>query len=49
MLLKEKGLEFDLEVEKVWERRPEFLAMDPSGNGPVLEEHDGCALADSRG
>ena len=48
VLLKEKGLEFDLEVEKLWERRPEFLAMDPSGNGPVLVEHDGRSLADSQ-
>lgn len=45
--LKEKGLDFDLALEKVWERRPEFLAMSPAGTVPVLVEDDGSVVADS--
>jgi len=46
--LKEKGLEFELEVEKVWERRDAFLALNPAGQVPVLVEDDGTAIADSQ-
>ncbi|MCE2509674.1 MAG: glutathione S-transferase family protein [Alphaproteobacteria bacterium] len=45
--LKEKKLEFGMQVEQVWERRRAFLAMNPAGNVPVLVEEDGTALADS--
>lgn len=47
LALREKGLEFQLMVEKVWERRPEFLALNPAGTVPVLVEGDGTVLADS--
>lgn len=47
MVLAEKHLEFDMKVEKVWERRPEFLALNPAGTVPVLIEEDGAVLADS--
>jgi glutathione S-transferase len=47
LALKEKGLACELEVEKFWERRPEFLAMNPAGEVPVLVEPDGTVLADS--
>ena len=43
----EKGLDFELEFEKVWQRRPEFLALNPTGQVPVLVEEDGAVLADS--
>jgi glutathione S-transferase len=46
--LKEKGLEFDPAVEKYWERRPDFLALNPTGQVPVLIEPDGQVLADSQ-
>jgi glutathione S-transferase len=46
--LKEKGLEFELPVEKYWERRKDFLAMNPAGQVPVLVEPDGQVLADSQ-
>ena len=46
--LKEKGLEFDLAVEKYWERRQGFLALNPAGEVPVLLEPDGLVLADSQ-
>lgn len=48
LVLAEKGLEFDLEVEKVWERRTEFLALNPAGDVPVLIEEDGTTLANSQ-
>src|ERR1700761_238087 len=47
MILAEKGLPFELELEKPWERRSEFLAMNPSGEVPVLIELDGAVYADS--
>ncbi len=36
-----------MQVERVWERRRAFLAMNPAGQVPVLVEEDGTALADS--
>src|SRR3546814_8359459 len=48
ILLEEKGLDFQLEVEKTWERREDFLALNPAGLVPVLVEHDGHVLAESQ-
>ncbi len=45
--LNEKGLEYELKLEKVWERRTEFLIMNPAGDVPVLVEEDGTILANS--
>ncbi len=47
VVLREKNLDFELKVEKVWERRPEFLAMNPAGTVPVLVEADGTTVAES--
>ena len=41
LALAEKRLGFELAVEKVWERRPEFLALNPAAQVPVLVEDDG--------
>lgn len=46
--LSEKKLSFDLKIEKVWERRTEFLALNPAGDVPVLIEQDGTTLANSQ-
>lgn len=46
--LHEKGLEVELVVEKYWDRRPDFLALNPAGQVPVLHEPDGTVLADSQ-
>ena len=46
--LAEKKLDFDLKIEKVWERRTEFLALNPAGDVPVLIENDGTTLANSQ-
>lgn len=47
VVLKEKALEFDLEVERVWERRLDFLELNPAGQVPVLQDEGGLVLADS--
>ncbi len=46
--LAEKNLDFELKVEKIWERRTEFLAMNPAGDVPVLIEADGTILSNSQ-
>ncbi len=48
LALAEKKLEFDLQVEKIWERRTAFLAMNPAGDVPVLVEQDGTILSNSQ-
>ncbi len=45
ILLAEKGLEFELKMEKIWERRPSFLQLNPAGEVPVLLEADGTSIA----
>ena len=45
--LLEKGLNFELRAEYIWERRDEFLALNPAGDVPVLVESDGSALSGS--
>src|SRR2546423_3820898 len=45
LVLAEKNLDFTMKLEKVWERRPEFLALNPAGEVPVLIEPDGTVLA----
>lgn len=47
LVLAEKQLDFELKIEKVWERRTEFLAMNPAGDVPVLIEPDGTTLNNS--
>lgn len=48
LALAEKKLDFDLKIEKIWERRTEFLALNPAGDVPVLIEPDGTTLANSQ-
>ena len=47
LALAEKGLEFTLVNEQPWRRRPEFLALNPAGEVPVLTEDDGTVLVGS--
>lgn len=47
LVLGEKKLEADLIEERVWERRLDFLRLNPAGDVPVLVERDGRTLADS--
>jgi glutathione S-transferase len=46
ILLREKGLEFELKSEKTWERREGFLKLNPAGEVPVLIEEDGTTIPD---
>ncbi len=46
LLLSEKGLPFELCTEDVWERRDQFLLINPTGEVPVLVER-GAIIADS--
>jgi glutathione S-transferase len=43
----EKGIPFELRLERIWERRDEFLEMNPACTVPVLHEENGLAVADS--
>jgi glutathione S-transferase len=47
IVLREKGLDFESKVEQVWERRTEFLALNPAGQVPVLVDDDGTVVSDS--
>ncbi|MCR9256623.1 MAG: glutathione S-transferase family protein [Alphaproteobacteria bacterium] len=42
--LAEKSLDVELKAEPVWERRQEFLALNPAGEIPVLVEEDGTPI-----
>lgn len=44
IVLAEKGLAFTLTLEKTWERRDEFLALNPAGDVPVLVDGDAVVV-----
>jgi glutathione S-transferase len=47
LILAEKKLDFELEAERTWERRPEFMALNPAGKVPLLVDLNGTAIIDS--
>ncbi len=47
LVLAEKKLPFELQLEKVWERRPDYLDMNPANLVPVLVEESGLVIPDS--
>lgn len=47
LVLAEKRLPFELRVEKVWENRPEYLALNPAATVPTLVEENGLVVPDS--
>ena len=47
LMLAEKKLDFDMKIERTWERRDEFLSLNPTGKVPVLIDEDGSVIADS--
>lgn len=47
LLMAEKKLDFEMKIERTWERRDEFLSLNPTGKVPVLVEDDGSVIADS--
>ena len=44
LVLAEHGLDPDLEEERAFERRHEFLALNPAGTTPVFVEDDGTVV-----
>jgi glutathione S-transferase len=47
LVMSEKRLPFELQVEKVWQRRPEYLELNPACTVPTLVDENGLAVADS--
>lgn len=47
LMMAEKKLDFELEMEKFWERRPDYLQLNPAGQVPTLQELNGSVIADS--
>jgi len=45
--LGEKKLQFQMKTESIWDRREEFLRLNPSGEVPVLVEENGNAISSS--
>lgn len=46
VMMAEKDIPFEPVVEKPWDRREDFLALNPAGEVPVLVEEDGAIIAD---
>ena len=47
LVLAEKRLPAGLELEKPWERRPDYLELNPAGTVPTLVEDNGAVIPDS--
>ena len=47
LVLNEKRLPFEPKIERVWDRRVEFLEINPAGQVPVLVEDNGLVVPDS--
>lgn len=45
LILAERDLPFEAVLEKPWERRQDFMALNPACEVPVLEELDGTVLS----
>jgi glutathione S-transferase len=46
-VMAEKRLPFELKFEKVWDRRPDYLDMNPACTVPTLIEDNGLVIPDS--
>src|SRR3954468_15515027 len=47
LVLAAKRLPFELRLEKAWERRPEYLELNPAGTVPTLVEDNGLVIPES--
>ncbi len=47
LVLAEKRLTFELKLERPWERRAEYLELNPAGTTPTLIEDNGLIIPDS--
>ncbi|NBO18865.1 MAG: glutathione S-transferase family protein [Proteobacteria bacterium] len=45
MMMKEKGIEFDLVCENPWDRNLSLFALNPAGEVPVLVEENGSVVS----
>lgn len=48
LVLSEKKLDFEMKVQKVWERDDSYLALNPTGEVPLLIDEDGTRVAGSQ-
>ena len=48
ILIGEKKIEAEFRIEKYWERREGFLALNPAGTIPVLQDSDGAIIVTSQ-
>ncbi|QDH16499.1 glutathione S-transferase family protein [Swingsia samuiensis] len=48
LALSEKRLPCELMIERVWDKREEFIELNPSGEVPVLVEENGLAVPGAR-
>lgn len=44
----EKGVNFTLQLEKPWERRKEFLALNPRGSLPIVQNEENIVIIGSQ-
>lgn len=47
LVLAEKGLDCKLAVEPIWDRREQFLMLNPAGDVPVLVEPSGAVICET--
>ncbi|MCX7373586.1 MAG: glutathione S-transferase family protein [Alphaproteobacteria bacterium] len=47
LALAEKRIPFELRLEKVWDRREEFVELNPACTVPVFEDENGLTIVDS--
>jgi glutathione S-transferase len=47
LVLAEKRLPYELRLEKMWERRPDYLELNPACTVPTLVEDNGLVIPDS--
>jgi len=47
LVMAEKRLPFELRLERVWERRAEYLELNPTGQVPTLIDEGGLVIPDS--
>ena len=48
LVMAEKRLPFELKMERVWERQPSYLELNPACTVPTLVEDSGLVVPDSR-
>lgn len=46
LVLGEKALEVQLQSELIWDRRPDFLSLNPAGTIPVFVDSNGTIVSD---